>query len=72
MSTHIRMIRGLVYVDYVQISVQSTYILYKCTTVHYSCTRAVQYLNERNGNAVLCNYIDFDVIFQKNCTVQIL
>ena len=35
-------------------------------TVHYSCTRPVQYLNERKmENAVLCNYIDFAVIFQK-------
>ena len=23
-----------------------------------------------NGNAVLCNYIDFAVIFQKNCTIK--
>ena len=45
------------------------------TTVH--CTLQFYYGStvferKENGNAVLCNYIDFDVIFQKICIVQIL
>ena len=42
--------------------------------VHYSKLYQGSTVFERaeNGNAVLCNYIDFDLIFQKNCTVQIL
>ena len=55
---------SLVYVDHVQISVQVHLRTYWASvqlyTVHYrySCISG-------NGNAVLCNYVDFDVIFQK-------
>ena len=41
-------------------------LLVQLYIVHYSCTRAVQYLNERKmGMQIFCNYIDFAVIFQK-------
>ena len=42
---------------YIYLTSTSTYILYKCTTVLVSLLG--QY--SRNGNAVLCNYIDFHV-----------
>ena len=46
---------------------------YNCTL--YITVELGQYLvfeRAENGNAILCNYIDFAVIFQKNFTVQIL
>ena len=50
-------------------------LLVQLYIVHYSCTREVRstvFERAENGNAVLCNYIDFAVIFQKIFTVQIL
>ena len=50
-------------------------LLVQLYIVHYSCTRAVQYLNERKMGmqfyVINPKYINFAVIFQKNCTVQI-
>ena len=42
-------------------------LLVQLYIVHYSCTLYITVFERaENGNAVLCNYIDFAVIFQKH------